>query len=155
MRIYAHRTIVAAAALLMSAGSFADDELGEAFASDSIVIEASDSACYAFDVYLALTPEQQRRGLMHVRQLPPSSGMLFVYRDDDMHSMWMKNTYIPLDILFIRRDGSVASIVEMTEPLSLQSIASIEPVAYVLELNGGISAKLGIDSESVVYLPRL
>ncbi|MGH8166414.1 MAG: DUF192 domain-containing protein [Woeseiaceae bacterium] len=156
MRIYAHRTIaVLAAALLMSSASFADDDLGEAFAGDSIVIEASNSACYAFDVYLALTPEQQRRGLMHVRQLPQWSGMLFVYRDDDMHSMWMKNTYIPLDILFIRRDGSVASVAEMTEPLSLQSIASTEPVAYVLELNGGISARLGIDTESAVYLPRL
>ena len=154
MSIFAHRMIFAAAALLMSAASFADDELGEAFTGDSIVIEASDSACYAFDVYLALTPEQQRRGLMHVRQLPWWSGMLFVYRDDDMHSMWMKNTYIPLDILFIRGDGSVASIAEMTEPLSLQSIASIEPVAYVLELNGGISAKLGIDTESMVYLPQ-
>ncbi|MEX2125411.1 MAG: DUF192 domain-containing protein [Woeseia sp.] len=145
---------VAAIALFMSGRSLGDDELGTAFGSDSIVIEASGPACYEFEVYLALTPEQQRRGLMHVRRLPQFTGMLFVYRDDDLHSMWMKNTYIPLDILFIRGDGSVSSIAAMTEPLSLQSIKSIEPVTYVLELNGGIAAKLGIDTDSMVYLPR-
>jgi hypothetical protein len=69
--------------------------------------------------------------------------------------MWMKNTLIPLDILFIRGDGSVASIARMTEPQSLRSIASDEPVKYVLELNGGVADELGIDSDSVVYLPEL
>jgi uncharacterized protein len=140
-------------ALLTSGQSLADDGLEGTFSSDSIVIEASGRACYGFDVYLALTSEQQRRGLMHVKRLPKFSGMLFVYRTEDLRSMWMKNTYIPLDILFIRADGSVSSIAEMTEPLSLQSISSIEPVTYVLELNGGITAELGIDADSVVYLP--
>jgi hypothetical protein len=69
--------------------------------------------------------------------------------------MWMKNTFIPLDILFIRSDGSVASIAAMTEPLSLRSIASAEPVRYVLELNGGVAEELGIDADSVVYLPEM
>jgi len=130
----------------------ADERLETAFTSTSIVIQTSGSACYHFDVYLALTPEQQRRGLMHVRQLRRFAGMLFVYRNDDIRSMWMKNTLIPLDILFIRGDGSVASIEAMTEPLSLRSIASGEPVRYVLELNGGIAEELGIDTDSVVYL---
>lgn len=135
----------------------ADEGLESAFSSTSIVMQtsASGSACYHFDVYLALTPEQQRRGLMHVRRLPRFTGMLFVYRNDDIHSMWMKNTLIPLDILFIRSDGSVSSIAPMTEPLSLRSIASNEPVRYVLELNGGIAEGLGIDTDSVVYLPEL
>ncbi len=128
--------------------------MDRAFGRDSIVIETSGSACYEFDVYLALTPEQQRRGLMHVRRLPQFTGMLFVYGGDDVRSMWMKNTYIPLDILFIRSDGSVESVAQMTEPLSLRSIASGEAVRYVLELNGGIAEKLGINSSSTVYLPE-
>lgn len=129
--------------------------MDRAFNRDSIVIEAGGSACYAFDIYLALTPEQQRRGLMHVRRLPAFTGMLFIYDGDDVRSMWMKNTYIPLDILFIRSDGSVESIARMTEPLSLRSIRSGEPVRYVLELNGGVAAELGIDSASTVHLPEL
>ena len=141
-------------ALLASGESMADEALERTFSRDSIVIETSGSACYEFDVYLALTPGQQRRGLMHVRRLPQFTGMLFVYGGDDVRSMWMKNTYIPLDILFIRRDGSVESIAEMTEPLSLRSIASGEAVRYVLELDGGVAEKLGIDSGSTVYLPE-
>jgi uncharacterized membrane protein (UPF0127 family) len=151
----AARIVFALLALLAGGSSMADEGLESAFTSTSIVIQTSGSACYDFAVYLALTPEQQRRGLMHVRRLPRFTGMLFVYRNDDIHSMWMKNTLIPLDILFIRSDGSVASIAQMTEPLSLRSIASTEPVRYVLELNGGVAAELGIDTDSVVYLPEL
>jgi hypothetical protein len=155
MKVRTGRTVIVAAVLLLIGGkSLADAELEKAFRNDSIVIEASGPACYEFDVYLALTPEQQRRGLMHVRHLPQFAGMLFVYRGDGMRSMWMKNTYIPLDILFIRGDGSVSSIAAMTEPLSLQSIASTEAVTYVLELKGGVAAELGIDTDSVVYLPQ-
>ncbi|HEX6259716.1 MAG TPA: DUF192 domain-containing protein [Woeseiaceae bacterium] len=148
---------VAVAMLLAFANgiAIADDELDRAFDRASLVIEAGGRACYGFDVYLALTREQQQRGLMHVRRLPKFTGMLFVYPMDDMHSMWMKNTYLPLDILFIRDDGRVSSIARMTEPLSLRSIASTEPVRYVLELNGGITEELGIDADSLVYLPDL
>ncbi|MEX2496903.1 MAG: DUF192 domain-containing protein [Woeseia sp.] len=142
-------------ATLSLAAETADDAvLDEDFERHSIVIEAGESACYQFDVYLALTPEQQRRGLMHVKRLPEFSGMLFVYRADDIRSMWMKNTYIPLDMLFIHSDGEVESIAAMTEPLSLQSVSSSEPVRYVLELNGGITARLGIDTASIVHLPE-
>lgn len=142
-------------ALAFSGASPASQELDRAFTASSIVIQAGYSGCYRFDVYLALTPEQQRRGLMHVRRLPKYAGMLFAYESDDLHSMWMKNTFIPLDILFVRADGSVASIARMTEPLSLRSISSTEKVRYVLELNGGVAEELGIDSDSVVYLPDL
>ena len=146
--------LAAAVASLSPAAMFAAEGLDEAFSRDSIVIETSTAACYGFDVYLALTPEQQRRGLMHVRRLPKFTGMLFAYADDAVHSMWMKNTLIPLDMLFIRADGSVSSVAPMTEPLSLESVASTEPVRYVLELNGGVAAELGIDAGSVVYLPE-
>jgi hypothetical protein len=68
--------------------------------------------------------------------------------------MWMKNTYIPLDIVFARGDGSVSSVAENTEPLSLKSISAIEPVNYVLELNAGTAEKLGIDSGSRLILQQ-
>ncbi len=131
----------------------AESKLDGAFGRDAIVIESSGRACYLFDVYLAMTLEQQRRGLMQVRRLPAFTGMLFVYDDAAPRSMWMKNTYIPLDIFFIRADGTVSSVAQRTEPLSLVSIASTEAVTFVLELNGGVSEALQIDTESRVLLP--
>lgn len=139
----------------LATGARADDadELSRSFARDTIVIEGKADACYRFDVWLATTTAQQRRGLMFVRELPRFAGMLFLYGEDAVLSFWMKNTYIPLDILFIRADGSVANIVKNTEPLSLASIPAAEPVRYVLELNAGVTDALGIEPGSRVYLP--
>lgn len=140
-----------AAALLLAVGQSATGfatSLDEAFATDVLIIEASAPACYRFDVYLAFERSQQARGLMHVRELPERTGMLFVYPESDYHSMWMKNTFIPLDIAFVLADGRIANIARDTEPLSLQSIAASEPVNYVLELNAGVTARLGIDENS-------
>lgn len=139
--------------LLLLSSLAAAQDLDQAFVRDAIVIEASAGECYHFEVYLALTGEQQRRGLMFVRDLPPFTGMLFAYAEPAPRSMWMKNTFIPLDILFIRTAGGVSSIVRHTEPQSLRSIASIEPVTYVLELNAGVTENLGIDERSRVLLP--
>ncbi|MEX0976957.1 MAG: DUF192 domain-containing protein [Woeseia sp.] len=133
----------------------AASDLDGAFDREAIVIESSGNSCYRFDVYLALTIEQQRRGLMYVRRLPAFTGMLFVYDDAGPRSMWMKNTYIPLDIFFIRADGTVSSVAERTEPQSLRSIASTEAVTFVLELNGGVSEALRIDADSKVLLPAM
>jgi uncharacterized membrane protein (UPF0127 family) len=140
---------------LIVASFGAAQELNDAFTRDAIVITASSGECYHFDVYLALTGEQQRRGLMFVRDLPAFTGMLFVYDDAGLRSMWMKNTFIPLDILFIREDGAVSSIARQTEPQSLRSIASIEAVTYVLELNAGVTESLGIDEQSRILLPTM
>lgn len=126
-------------------------DLEGAFDSSTIIIEAEKDACYRFDVYLARSREQQVRGLMHVRHLPEFTGMLFLYIEPAHRSMWMKNTYISLDILFIREDGTIANIEANTQPLSLKSIRSSEPVSYVLELNAGETDKLNIDTESRVY----
>jgi hypothetical protein len=128
------------------------DDLSTAFESGTIIIEAEDDACYRFDVYLATKREQQVRGLMYIRHLPEFSGMLFGYTEPDGRSMWMKNTYISLDILFIRDDGTISNIETNTEPLSLKSIRSTEPVSYVLELNAGVTAKLHIGNGSLVHL---
>ena len=134
--------------LLWSGSAFAQDDLDAAFAKDVLIIHASNHACYRLDIYIAATDEQRSRGLMHVRSLPESTGMLFVYDRDARLSMWMKNTFIPLDILFVRADGTVSSIAYDTEPQSLDSIAALEPVRYVLELNSGVAEKYSIDKYS-------
>jgi uncharacterized membrane protein (UPF0127 family) len=141
------------AAAATPAGADDADELSRAFERDTIVVEADSGICYRFDVWLATTAPQHRRGLMYVRELPRFAGMLFVYPDDDVRSMWMKNTYIPLDILFIRADGRVANVAEHTEPLTLTSIRAAEPVRYVLELNAGVTDALDIGPASIVHVP--
>ena len=134
--------------LLVYCAALAQSPLDEAFDRDVLIVVTSDRACYRFDVYLALSLAQKQRGLMFVRELPDSTGMLFVYDRDQPQSMWMKNTYIPLDIVFARSDGSVATVARNTEPLSLESIGSGEAVRYVLELNAGVTERLGIDTDS-------
>ena len=137
-----------------TANSGANGSLDEAFARDTLTIVNGDGSRHEFDVYLALSPEQQRRGLMFVRQIPLQTGMLFVYERDDLQSMWMKNTYISLDIIFARADGTVASVIRNTEPLSLRSLSSTEPVRFVLELNAGAARRFGIGTSSrLVWTP--
>jgi uncharacterized membrane protein (UPF0127 family) len=133
----------------------AQGSLEQSFEKDVLVIVARD-ACYRFDIYLALDGQQQRRGLMFVREMPARTGMLFVYADENYHSMWMKNTYIPLDMVFARRDGTVASIASDTVPLSERSVTSSEPVTFVLELNAGTARRLAIDEDSrLIWEPAM
>ena len=132
----------------------ADAELDRLFERDVLVIAARKPVCYRFDIYVAATNAQRQRGLMFVRELPLSTGMLFVYERDGRLSMWMRNTYIPLDMLFVRADGTIASIAQHTEPLSLQSIVASEPVRYVLELNAGAATRFDIDTNSRLLLPE-
>lgn len=124
--------------------------LDNAFAKGVLVVHSSKDACYALQIYVAQSPAQRARGLMNVRHLPDMTGMLFIYDTDGILSMWMKNTFIPLDMLFIRADGTVSSIAYDAEPQSLKSIAALEPVRYVLELNAGMADKLGLDKYSRV-----
>jgi uncharacterized membrane protein (UPF0127 family) len=131
--------------------ALANEELDSRFEKDVLLVEASRWACHRFDIYVAITESQRSRGLMFVRELPATTGMLFVYGGDRVASMWMKNTYIPLDMIFIRYDGTVSSVIANTEPQSLKSQAAIEPVAFVLELNAGTTARLGIDENSRIY----
>ena len=138
-------------AVFLSGQSYTVADLDADFERDVLVISASEHACYRFDVWLALTNSQFARGLMHVRNLPDNAGMLFVYSQPDGRSMWMKNTYIPLDILFIRNNGTVSSVARHTEPLSLRSIASVEPVTLVLELNAGTADRLKIGPDNQIY----
>ena len=139
---------IAAACVLAGNALAQNSDLDEAFEKDVLIVHASKHACYRLDIYLAMNNEQRARGLMHVRSLPQTTGMLFVYESDGYLSIWMKNTYIPLDIVFARADGSVSSIEYDAEPLSLRSMQALEPVRYVLELNAGVAEKLSIDRYS-------
>ena len=123
-------------------------ELDDHFGYGQVTVVSDDGTSHEFRVYLATEFEQQRRGLMFVRELPPDVGMLFIYESDAIRSMWMKNTYIPLDMVFARADGTVINVVSNTVPQTLNSHASTEPARFVLELNAGTARKLGIGKRS-------
>ena len=99
---------------------------------------------HRFTVEVARTPEQQTQGLMHRQSLAPDRGMIFPFEQPRVASFWMKNTLIPLDLIFIHSDGTVESVAANTVPLSLDPVASQGPVAAVLEIAGGRAAELGI-----------
>jgi uncharacterized membrane protein (UPF0127 family) len=104
----------------------------------------SKSGVHVFAVELAVTDEERARGLMFRRELPEGRGMLFDFKSDGPVSMWMKNTYIALDMIFIQADGRIIRIAENTEPMSTRIISSGGSVRAVLEVAGGTAKKLGI-----------
>jgi hypothetical protein len=109
-----------------------------------LIIETSDGRSLGFSVELARTPEEQAQGLMNRPSLPLDGGMLFDFHVDRPVQMWMKNTLIPLDMIFIAGSGKIVGIAERTIPLSLTIISSPGPVRAVLEVNGGTAARLGL-----------
>lgn len=104
----------------------------------------SKDRLHRFDVEVMRSDDERSRGLMFRRSMASNHGMLFDFERSAPVAMWMKNTYLPLDMLFIRADGTVAYIAADTEPLSTVVIQSPEPVLSVLELNAGTAAKLGV-----------
>jgi len=119
---------------------------------ETLVISTAQGA-RSFEVEVMRTDEERARGLMFRRYMPADRGMLFDFKETQPVMMWMKDTFIPLDMLFIRKDGSIARIAENTEPHSTRTIASGEPVLAVLEINGGVAAKLGIKAGDRVQHP--
>jgi uncharacterized membrane protein (UPF0127 family) len=95
-------------------------------------------------VEVARTRRQQQRGLMYRQHLPPDHGMLFLFEQDEVQSFWMKNTLIPLDMIFVTADMTVAGVVENAEPRTLDSRAVDRPSRYVVEVNGGFARAHGI-----------
>lgn len=112
--------------------------------TEPLSITVSSGETHAFTVEIARTFEEQAQGLMYRETLAPDAGMIFVYAKETRQSMWMKNTLIPLDMVFIRRDGRISHIHERAVPGSLDTISSRGRVAAVLELRGGTVARLGI-----------
>jgi uncharacterized membrane protein (UPF0127 family) len=106
-----------------------------------------------FTIELAATDEARSRGLMFRKELPQGRGMLFDFYTEQPVAFWMRNTYIPLDMIFIRADGRIARIAENTEPLSERLVPSGTPVRAVLEVIGGTARALGIAPGDVVAHP--
>ncbi|KAF0117659.1 MAG: hypothetical protein FD149_1037 [Rhodospirillaceae bacterium] len=109
-----------------------------------LVIETADGARHRFMVERAADPDSRARGLMHRRTLPLESGMLFDYGTPRTVSMWMKNTFLPLDMLFLDDTGRIISMAERTPPHSLDPIGPQAPVRAVLEINAGLVFRLGL-----------
>lgn len=141
-----HSAALALACLLLAAPAGRGAEparLLEGFTRADAMIETR-LACHLLDVYLARTPEERAQGLMYIRELGEFEGMLFPTSEPVVVRMWMKNTYIPLDMVFIRGNGTVASIAASTTPFSEDTISSNQAVTGVLELNGGFAARHGV-----------
>ena len=109
-----------------------------------IAIEKVRGENVVINAYIADTPAKRAQGLMHVTDLPENAGMLFVFSQPRQVSMWMKNTVISLDILFLNPSGRIVKIHKNAEPLSLASIPSHARVKWVLELNAGVAGKLNL-----------
>jgi uncharacterized protein len=105
---------------------------------------ASKSGVHTFAVELVENDADRAKGLMYRKELPEGRGMLFDFHREQEVSFWMQNTYIPLDMLFIRADGRILRIAENTEPLSTRMVPSGGPVRAVLEVIGGTARKLGL-----------
>ena len=105
---------------------------------------AGRTGVHVFTVELADTDAEREKGLMFRKELPEGSGMLFDFHEEQPVGFWMQNTYIPLDMIFIRGDGRILRIAENTEPLSTKIIPSGGPVRAVLEVIGGTARKMGI-----------
>jgi len=114
----------------------------------------SGKETHHFDIWLAETPRQQQQGLMFVRDLPAARGMLFVAKEPRVFDMWMRNTYIPLDMVFIGADGRISSIAENTTPHSLAIVSSKIQVGAILEIRAGEAARRALHAGDKVSWTR-
>ncbi|MEQ8357638.1 MAG: DUF192 domain-containing protein [Kiloniellaceae bacterium] len=122
------------------------------FATDALSIETAAGTALEFTVEIAESPEQRAQGLMFRRQMAADAGMLFLFGGSRERAMWMKNTFIPLDMLFIDERGKIVRIEQRTVPQSLRTIVSGGPAFAVLELNAGTASRLGIKpGDRVIY----
>ena len=118
------------------------------FANDVLIVQRRDGVAVRFEVEHARDATTHRKGLMERQHLAQRSGMFFDFHRTQRIRMWMKNTLISLDMVFVRSNGKVSSVIKNTEPHSLKSQGSTEAVRYVLELNAGITERFSIDSDS-------
>jgi len=112
--------------------------------SEKLSITLMSGEQVQFNVEVADTPETQTMGLMNRTEMPKDHGMLFVFEQEYFGAMWMKNTYIPLDMIFIDFQGKIVKIHHLAKPLSIRPISSDKLVKAVLEINGGLSRSIGL-----------
>jgi uncharacterized protein len=135
-------------ALLVAQPTCADPaesaQLDRFFPRSTMQIATPDARLHNFKIWIADNDQRRARGLMFVKHIGEEEGMLFIYPQAMRASMWMKNTFIPLDMLFVAADGKVMQVVANTEPQSLKTIESDSDVIAVIELKGGTASKLHI-----------
>jgi uncharacterized membrane protein (UPF0127 family) len=147
--LHSRRTLLAGiAAVALAAPALAADL--QTFDKSKLVIE-TEKGKFPFNIELALTMPQMMQGLMFRTELAADAGMLFDYKQPETITMWMKNTYIPLDMVFIGADGKIVDFHERAVPQSLATIESKVPARAVLEVNSGTVARLGIKVGDVVH----
>ena len=146
-------------ALLFGAAHATDSQPGNAsdldriFRRSTLQIATPDAKLHPFNIWIADDDQRRARGLMFIKHLGAGDGMLFVYPRVQPISMWMKNTFVPLDMLFVAADGKVTHVVANTEPQSLKTIESGGPVLGVVELPAGSAARLKIAAGARVLHP--
>ena len=131
-------------AFMVKADNYALREL-ENWEKNIIKISNSSDIFHTFEVYIADSNSKRKKGLMYIENLPNNHGMLFKFNSPRIASMWMKNTYISLDLLFIDKNQTIVKIHNNAEPFNLNSISSKLKVKWVLEINGGLADELGIN----------
>jgi Uncharacterized conserved protein len=129
------------------------EQLDKIFSRSTLQIATPDARLHKIDVWIADTDARRTRGLMFVDDLADDSGMLFIYPEPQPISMWMKNTHLSLDMLFVSADGRVHSVVENTTPMSTNTISSNGVVRAVIELKAGSAARLKIRPGAQVIHP--
>ncbi len=151
MSAFSRRLFLAGAALCLAVPAIAAEP--PAWTRGVLDIRSGERV-HRFDIEIADDPAERARGLMFRQSMPADAGMLFIYGRDRIASFWMKNTFIPLDMLFIADDGTIRQIVAQVQPHELTPVRSDMPVRAVLELNGGRAAELGIEPGDRVVLYR-
>jgi uncharacterized membrane protein (UPF0127 family) len=126
---------------------------GAIAAGNGTLVLKTDSGPHSFNIEIATTNGERALGLMYRRELPDDAGMLFLYDPPQPITMWMRNTILPLDMIFIGTDGKVHRIESHTEPFSTEVISSDGTVQGVLEVNAGTAAKIGLKAGDEVVLP--
>jgi uncharacterized membrane protein (UPF0127 family) len=130
--------------MLLAVVMAAAPALATEFGHSRVEVDTQGGRHQSFAVEVATTPDQLSQGLMFRRSLAADAGMLFDFGQEQQVAMWMKNTMIPLDMLFIAADGRIVLIAEYTVPGSLEPLGPRRPVRAVLEVNAGTAQRLGI-----------
>jgi uncharacterized membrane protein (UPF0127 family) len=133
----------------------AEDDVGPTLPKARVLLRDAFGGVHGVEVEVAATPESRTRGLMWRKELRAGQGMLFIFPDEEVQGFWMKNTLIPLDMLFIDSTGLIVGIVERAEPHSRTQRAVGVPSRYVLEVPGGWCHSLGIQRGGTAQLQGL
>ena len=153
MRLVRKPGVLALLLLAVTAGAqtrVGDPGFLEMFSAAPVALEVGIE-CRLFEIYLALSSEQKSRGLMFVREMREDQGMLFAYPPGSRMSIWMKNTVIPLDVVFLDEAGVIINIARNAKPYSLTSMRSARPGAFVVELNAGAADALGLEDGQTLF----